>query len=129
MRALGMSPRDYRDMGTVVDLGPCYPCNYISWEAITQGLSIKCRLVLNYIYIPFAVREPFVGRGLLKKIALEIKGFRFVKPRDKDRSICLKSFLLSFTDFGGRTGWHHWIPLNAMDISQVARHEDLKQFI
>ena len=53
MRALRVSPRDYRDMGTVVDLGPCNICNSISsrWEDITQGLSTKRRLVQSYIFL------------------------------------------------------------------------------
>ena len=37
-----------------------YYGNSIRWEDITQGLSIKRRFVLSYIYIPFAAPEPLV---------------------------------------------------------------------
>ena len=40
-----------RDMGTVVDLGPCNPCNSIRCEHIAQGISVRRRFVLSYIYI------------------------------------------------------------------------------
>ena len=107
MRALGISPRDYRDMDTVVDLGPCNPCKYISWEAITQvffnQVSFRTKLHINIL---FAVREPFVGRGLLRKNSIRNRGLPRRETPRKDPSICLKSFLHSFTDFGGRTSWH-----------------------
>ena len=118
-----MSPCDFRDMGNIVDLGPRNPCNSITCEDIAQVFSIERRFVLSYIYIPFAVPEPFVGKRLLRKITLEIEGFRIVKPRDKDRSISPKSFLHSqISDV--ENGCYHWIPLKCtiIDTSQVARH-------
>ena len=45
-----ISPRDYRDMDTVVDLGPCSPCNSTRCEDIARGVSIKRHFVLSYIY-------------------------------------------------------------------------------
>ena len=64
-------------MGNIVDLGPRNPCNSIRCEKIAQGISIDRRFVLSYIYIPFAVPEPFVGiKVLLWKVTLEIEGFR-----------------------------------------------------
>ena len=40
-----------RDMGTVIDLGSCNPCNSIRCEDIAQGISVRRRFVLSYIYI------------------------------------------------------------------------------
>ena len=50
--------RDYRDMDTFVDLGPCNPCNSIRCEDIAQGISTKRHFVLSYIYIPVVLQEP-----------------------------------------------------------------------
>ena len=96
-------------MGNIVDLGPRNPCNYIRCENIAQDISIERCFVLSYIYIPFAVPEPFVGKGLLWKITLKIEGFRVVKPREKDRSISPKYFLhsqISDVEMAATTGFH-----------------------
>ena len=76
-------PKIMHTVGNAVDLGPRNSCNSIRCLDIAQGLSSKRRFVLPYIYIPFAVPEPLVGRGLLRKISLEIVGFRVVKLREK----------------------------------------------
>ena len=119
MRALGISPRDYRDMGTVVDLGPCNPCNSISWKPLPRVFQkVSFCTKLHIIIYPLRPGSRLLD-GIFEKNSIRNRG-----------PIGLKSFLRSFTDFGGRTGWHHWIPLKAiLDMSQVARHEDLKQFI
>ena len=96
-------------MGNIVDLGPRNLCNYIRCENIAQGISVERRFVLSYICIPFAVPEPFVGKGILCKVTLEIEGFRVEKPREKDRSISPKSFLhsqISDVEMAATIGFH-----------------------
>ena len=53
-------PKIMHALGNAVDLGLRNCCDSIRGKDIAQGLSIKRRFVLSYIYVPFAVPQPLV---------------------------------------------------------------------
>ena len=65
---------------------------------VFQSSVVSYKFIYYSIIIPFAVQEPFVGRGLLRKIALEIVDFRVVKPREKTGPFFLRKLRLSTTE-------------------------------
>ena len=106
-----------------VDLGPRNPYYYVRCEDIAEGLSIKRRFVLSYIYTSFAVPEPFVGNGLLRKITSEIEGFRVVKLREKTGPFPSNpSFVHSF-----RTS-NFLVPLDSTKSFRFTRGRQIRRF-
>ena len=64
-------------------------CNSIRCKDIAQGLSIKHRFVLSYIYVPFAVPQPLVESKYFEENIIINHGLPHREtPRKMDLPIC-----------------------------------------
>ena len=104
-----ISPRDDRDMDTVVDLRPCNPCNYFRWEDVAQGsfnqTSFRTKLHIYTLCGPGAD----CWKGSFEENSIRNRGLpRRATPR-KGRSISPKSFLrpqILDVELAATTGFH-----------------------
>ena len=92
---------------------------------VFQQASFRANL---HLYKSFAVPEPLLeskssGGNIIRNHELPHR------ENPEKRRAQFPLIMSSFTEFGRRTGWYHWIPLNdtITDIPPLTRHDGLIQ--